>query len=91
MNIQFTHRAWEEFNYWLEADEEIVDKITELIKEIKRDPFRGKGKPESLRYDLQGCWSRRITQEHRLVYKVEGKKGENQICTILQCRLHYDD
>jgi len=91
MNIQFTQNAWEEFNYWLETDESIADKIRELINEIKKDPFKGMGKPEALRYDLQGFWSRRITQEHRLVYKVEGKKGEKQTCYIIQCRFHYDD
>lgn len=91
MNVQFSEHGWEDFNYWLEADSEIVKRITELIKEIKQNPFKGTGKPEPLRYDLQGYWSRRITGEHRLVYKVDGKKGENQTCTIIQCRFHYDD
>jgi toxin YoeB len=91
MNIQFTQNAWEEFSYWLETDNEVVEKISNLIKEIKQNPFKGSGKPEPLRYTLQGYWSRRITGEHRLVYKVEGKKGQNQTCFIIQCRFHYDD
>lgn len=91
MNIQFSQNAWEEFSYWLETDDEVVDRITDLIKEIKQNPFKGTGKPEPLKFTLQGYWSRRITGEHRLVYKVEGKKGENQNCYIIQCRFHFDD
>jgi toxin YoeB len=91
MNIQFTQNAWDEFNYWVETDDEVLEKICSLIKEIKQNPFKGSGKPEPLRFTLQGCWSRRITGEHRLVYKVEGKKGQNQTCFIIQCRFHYDD
>lgn len=90
MNFEFTQNAWEEFEYWIETDAEIVTKIKELLKDIKRTPFQGMGKPEPLKYDLKGYWSRRITGEHRLVYKVEGKKGENQKCSIIQCRFHYD-
>jgi toxin YoeB len=90
MNFEFTQNAWEEFAYWIETESEIVEKIKELLKDIKRTPFQGLGKPEPLKYDLKGFWSRRITGEHRLVYKVEGKKGENQKCIILQCRFHYD-
>jgi len=69
----------------------MVVKIKELLQDIRKNPFQGIGKPEPLRYDLKGCWSRRITGEHRLVYKVEGKKGKDQKCYILQCRFHYDD
>jgi toxin YoeB len=56
MNIQFTQNAWEEFSYWLETDAEVVEKISNLIKEIKQNPFKGPGKPEPLRYSLQGYW-----------------------------------
>jgi toxin YoeB len=91
MNIQFTQNAWEEFNYWLVTDQSIVDRILELIKEIRQNPFKGTGKPEALRFDLQGYWSRRITGEHRLVYRVQGTKGKDQTCIIIQCRFHYDD
>lgn len=85
-----TQNAWEDFEYWIETDRDIVDKIKELLKDIKKSPFQGKGKPEPLKYDLKGFWSRRITGEHRLVYKVEGKKSDNQKCIILQCRFLYD-
>ena len=91
MNIDFTPHGWEDFSYWIETDPETVFKIKELIKSIKQNPFRGIGKPEPLKYNLKGYWSRRITGEHRLVYKVSGKKSINQKCTIVQCRFHYDD
>ncbi|MDT0651045.1 Txe/YoeB family addiction module toxin [Autumnicola edwardsiae] len=66
-------------------------KIKELIKSIKENPFKGLGKPELLKHGLKGFWSRRITGEHRLVFKVSGKKRFDQRCTIIQCRFHYDD
>ncbi len=90
MNVEFTQNAWEELEYWIENDPEIVVKIKELLKDIKKTPFQGIGKPEPLRYDLKGFWSRRISGEHRLVYIVEGKKGIDQKCFIVQCRFHYD-
>lgn len=90
MNFEFTENGWEDFQYWIETDSSIVEKIKDLLNEIKRTPFQGTGKPEPLRYDLKSYWSRRITGEHRLVYKVEGKKGVDQKCYILQCRFHYD-
>jgi toxin YoeB len=91
MIVQFTSHAWEEFNYWLETDTEIINKIKELIKSIRQTPFKGIGKPEPLKYDLKGFWSRRISGEHRLVYKITGEKGVDQACTIVQCRFHYDE
>ena len=91
MDIKFTQNAWEEFEYWLETDNSIVLKIKDLIKSIQENPFKGLGKPEPLKHGLKGFWSRRVTQEHRLVYKVTGKKGEDQQCLIIQCRFHYDD
>jgi len=90
MIIEFTPHAWEEFEYWLENDIDTAKKIKELLKSIRRQPFRGIGKPEPLRHGLQGFWSRRITQEHRLVYRISGRKGENQRCSIIQCRYYYD-
>lgn len=89
MKIEFTELGWEDFNFWLQNDKEITNKILELIKSILRTPFEGIGKPEPLKNEFKGCWSRRINREHRLVYIVEGIKGENQKCTILQCRYHY--
>ena len=90
MNIVFTPHAWEEFEYWIETDSDIIKKIKELISSIYQTPFRGIGKPEALKHGLKGFWSRRITQEHRLVYKVSGKRGEDQQCIIVQCRFHYE-
>ena len=90
MTIEFTKNAWEDFEYWIETDRETVVKIKELLQSIRAHPFRGIGKPEPLKYGLQGYWSRRITREHRLVYKISGKKGVDQRCFVLQCRFHYD-
>jgi toxin YoeB len=90
MNLEFTSHAWEDFDYWLVNDPDVAMKIKELLNDIKRTPFQGLGKPEPLKYDLKGFWSRRITGDHRLVYKVEGTKGRNQKCIIIQCRYHYD-
>jgi len=89
MEIIFTKNAWEDFTYWIETDQDFVNKIKELIKSIREMPFKGIGKPEPLRFALKGFWSRRISEEHRLVYKVEGKKGIDQKCIIIQCRFHY--
>jgi len=91
MNIEFTKNAWEDFEYWIETDTDIVIKIKELLRLIRENPFKGIGKPEPLKHGLKGFWSRRITQEHRLVYKVSGKRVDNQKCSIIQCRFHYDD
>jgi toxin YoeB len=69
----------------------MVIKIKDLLKSIRQNPFKGLGKPEPLKYGLKGYWSRRISQEHRLVYKISGKKRIDQKCSIIQCRFHYDD
>ena len=84
MKVSFTENAWEDYLYWQKMDKKIVKRINELIKDIRRNPFEGLGKPESLKYDLSGKWSRRITDEHRLVYQVE---GNNLI--VYTCRYHY--
>ncbi|HIP29414.1 Txe/YoeB family addiction module toxin [Hydrogenimonas thermophila] len=84
MNLVFAEQAWEDYLYWQQQDKKILKRINLLIKEIKRDPFNGIGDPEPLRYNWSGYWSRRITREHRLVYKVV----ENEIW-IAQCRYHY--
>lgn len=91
MDISSTSIGWEDIEYWIDNDPDTVTRIKDLIKSIRQDPFRGLGKPEPLRYDLKGYWSRRITSEHRIVYKVSGTKGVDQKCVILQCRFHYDD
>ncbi|MEL6717125.1 MAG: Txe/YoeB family addiction module toxin [Bacteroidota bacterium] len=89
MDIEFTQHGWDDFTFWLEHDVDIAIKIKDLLKSIKQNPFKGLGKPEPLRHDLKGFWSRRINHEHRLVYKVSGKRGVDQKCYILQCRFHY--
>lgn len=85
MRIIFTSKSWEDLNYWQQNDLKIIKKINELIKDISRNPFSGVGKPEALKHQFKGFWSRRITSEHRLVYKVEGED-----IIILKCRFHYD-
>lgn len=89
MNFEFTKNAWEDYSYWFENDMNTAIKIKELLKAISQDPFRGIGKPEPLKFDLKGYWSRRITREHRLVYTITGTKGVDQKCIIIQCRFHY--
>lgn len=84
MNILFTDESWEDYLYWQSTDKKILKRINELIKEIQRDPFSGIGKPEPLKFQLQGCWSRRIDQEHRIVYEVY----KNDL-RIISCRYHY--
>ncbi len=91
MNIEFTEIAWEDYAYWIDNDEIVVSKINELINAIIKDPFKGIGKPEPLKFGLKGFWSRRISSEHRLVYQISGTKGIDQKCIIVQCRFHYDD
>lgn len=90
MNFEFTEHGWDDFQFWIQTDITITQKIKELLNDINKTPFSGLGKPEPLKHDLKGYWSRRITGEHRLVYKVEGKKGVNQKCSIVQCRFHYE-
>jgi len=84
----FSSHAWNEYLYWLDHDPEIVRRINELIKECQRHPFKGTGKPEPLKGDLSGWWSRRITREDRLVYRVSGR-GSHQSLEIAQLRFHY--
>ena len=84
MKIIFLDQAWEDYLYWQGTDKAILKKINALVKEIERLPFEGNGKPEPLKHNLAGWWSRRITLEHRLVYKIDG-----DAVVILQCRYHY--
>ncbi len=84
MNILFTDESWEDYLYWQSHDRKILKRINQLIKEIKRDPFSGIGKPEPLKFQLQGCWSRRIDQQHRLVYEID----DNNL-KVISCRFHY--
>ena len=85
MVLTFSENAWNDYLYWQKIDKKIVKKINGLIKEIQRTPFEGSGRPEQLKYDLAGYWSRRIDHEHRLVYQIV----DNEL-RIYACRFHYD-
>jgi toxin YoeB len=85
MNRLFSKNAWEDYTSWLAEDKMMLKKINDLIKDIQRTPFEGKGKPEPLKYDLAGYWSRRIDREHRLVYQVQ----EGPL-VIYSCKYHYE-
>ena len=88
MRVSFARKGWADYQHWIVADAKVLGKINDLIEDIRRSPFKGLGKPELLRSNRAGCWSRRMTDEHRLVYRVAGT-GENQSVEILQCRFHY--
>ncbi|BAP56717.1 toxin of the YoeB-YefM toxin-antitoxin system [Thioploca ingrica] len=85
-NLEFDPIAFEDFAWWIEQDRNKAIKIIKLIREIQRNPYSGRGEPEPLKHELVGCWSRRIDQEHRLVYQV--LETEDKI-RILACRYHY--
>jgi toxin YoeB len=85
-SIQFDPDGWEDFLFWLGAGRKMAVRITRLISEIRRDPSAGIGKPEPLKGDLSGYWSRRIDDEHRLVYRADDKEVK-----ILKASYHYDD
>ena len=84
MKLVFSRRAWEDYLHWQKTDRQIVRRINALIENIRRSPFKGIGKPEPLRNQLTGYWSRRIDGEHRLVYRIEGESVH-----IVQARYHY--
>jgi toxin YoeB len=84
MKLLFADQAWEDYLYWQKQDRRMVERINKLIRDIERDPFQGVGKPEPLKHALAGFWSRRITDEHRIVYRVNGDTLE-----IAQLRYHY--
>ncbi|MCD8569568.1 MAG: Txe/YoeB family addiction module toxin [Geovibrio sp.] len=82
--IIWTETAWEDYLYWQQNDRKVLKRINELVKDIRRNPFDGLGKPEALKFSLAGKWSRRIDHEHRLVYQID-----NSHIVIFQCRYHY--
>jgi toxin YoeB len=84
MTLSWADNAWGDYLYWQATDAKILERINTMIKEIQRDPFRGIGKPEPLKHNWAGYWSRRINKEHRLVYKVS-----KETLFIAQCRYHY--
>lgn len=88
MKLLFTATGWEDYCYWQGQDAKITTRINELLSDAMRSPFRGIGKPEPLRGELSGWWSRRITGEHRLVYRCTGTSDEQRL-EVTQCRDHY--
>ncbi len=84
MRLIWSENSWDDYLYWQRTDKQTLKKINTLIKDIQREPFKGIGKPERLKHELRGFWSRRITDEHRLVYEV----NEESI-GIASCRFHY--
>jgi len=88
MKIAWAKKAWEDYLHWQTTDPKIHSWINDLINDIRRDPFKGLGKPEPLKHGLQRFWSRRITREDRLVYRVTGTGGDQKL-EIVQCRYHY--
>jgi toxin YoeB len=84
MILSWADTAWDDYLYWQKIDNKILERINVMIKEIKRQPFKGIGKPEPLKHDWSGFWSRRINREHRLVYKIS-----KDTLYIAQCRYHY--
>jgi len=88
VNVQFSSKSWAEYRDLLEHDAKLFEKLNALLEECRRHPFKGTGKPEPLGGNLSGWWSRRISHEHRLVYRVVGK-GEAQTLQVAQCRYHY--
>lgn len=84
MKLIFADAAWDDYLYWQQQDKRMVERINKLIKEVQREPFEGIGKPEPLKHALAGYWSRRITDEHRMVYRIE-----DDSMLIAQLRYHY--
>lgn len=84
--VSFHPQAWDDYLWWQQNDRQVLRKINQLIRAIQRDPWDGIGKPEALKNDLSGFWSRRITEEHRIVYRME-----DDDLIVAQCRGHYDD
>ncbi|MDQ3606809.1 MAG: Txe/YoeB family addiction module toxin [Gemmatimonadota bacterium] len=83
-SLEFDPAGFEDLAWWIEKDRKTALRIVRLLREVQRDPFRGTGKPEPLKHELAGCWSRRIDQKHRLVYEVHEEK-----IRVLACRFHY--
>ncbi len=84
MRVVFSEHAWDDYLYWQKTDRKVVQRINALIRDIERSPYEGVGKPEALKHALSGWWSRRITEEHRIVYRVAGDDLQ-----IAQLRYHY--
>lgn len=88
MKVSFSDEGWEDCHHWIDNDLKTLTRLNGLIDECRRNPFKGTGKPEPVKQDLKGWWSRRISVEDRLVYRAQGS-GRDQVLEIIQCRLHY--
>jgi toxin YoeB len=88
VDLRFSSEAWEDYQYWLATDRNVPRRLNAVIKDVLRSPFEGIGKPEPLKGDLSGWWTRRLTDEHRLVYRVV-RKERQQLLEIAACRFHY--
>ena len=88
MRVHFTDNGWDDYLYWFDHEPDVLTRLNALIESVRRTPFQGIGKPEPLKGDLTGFWSRRLTREHRLVYAIEGK-GDRQCVIVVACRYHY--
>ncbi len=89
MKVHFTDGGWDDYRHWAKNEPDILERLNALIEDCWRNPFKGLGKPEPLKGDLAGWWSRRITGDHRLVYRIAGKPGGDQRIEIAACRYHY--
>jgi len=85
MKLVFVDESWEDYLYWQKNDRKMLAKVNEMLTDISRNPFSGAGKPEALKYKYKGFWSRRIDNEHRLIYQIKGDE-----ILIGKCRFHYD-
>jgi toxin YoeB len=90
VKVLFTEDGWDDYRHWAQTDKDTLVRVNALIEDTRRNLFKGLGKPEPLKGDLSGWWSRRISGEHRLVYRIAGKAGIDQRIEIATCRQHYD-
>ncbi|CAH0998869.1 Toxin YoeB [Neolewinella maritima] len=89
MEISFSTRGFDDLLQLLEREPKLARKLARLLREIRKHPFTGTGKPEPLKHEFSGWWSRRINQEHRLVYRITTREDGDQVCEIVQCFTHY--
>jgi toxin YoeB len=88
--VQFTSKGWTDYQHWVANDRDVLQRLNALIEDARRNLFKGLGKPEPLKGDLQGWWSRRITGDHRLIYQIAGAVRVDQRVVIAACRYHYE-
>jgi len=88
LNVVFTADGWGDYRFWADTDRQVFRRLNHVIEDARREPFGGIGKPEPLKHQLSGCWARRITGEHRLVYRVQ-TLDVGPAFVVLKCRYHY--